>query len=125
MSVNELPDWAIPGKAVEPEWRKRRDAKRAARYVMVSLRELLPALAILKTDKATRLFLAACLHRKLTKVTSRSGWLEISRYDLASFGLYDSNYYKTVAKLETLGLIEVQRRPGKRPLLRLAPRSVP
>jgi hypothetical protein len=117
--MNELPDWAIPGKAVEPEWRKRREAKRADRYVIIILRELLPALSALKVDKATRLFWAICLHRKLTKATSRGGWVDVPQHDLVSFGLHDSNYYKTVAKLERLGLVEVQRRPGKRPLLRL------
>jgi hypothetical protein len=31
----------------------------------------------------------------------------------------DGNLYRDVARLEALGLVQVQRRPGKRPLLRL------
>jgi hypothetical protein len=47
------------------------------------------------------------------------GWVELVRHDLAVAALADSNLYKAVAELEALGLVEVQRRRGKRPLLRL------
>jgi hypothetical protein len=119
--MSERSDWEIPGRAVVPEWRKRRDAKRAGRFVMVGLGELLPALATMKASKALRLFLAMCLQQKLRK--TRDGWIDIPRHDLISFDLDDRNYYRVVAQLEMLGLIEVCRRSGKRPLLRFIKRG--
>jgi hypothetical protein len=44
---------------------------------------------------------------------------------LRTTGLADSNtanLYKVVTQLETRAVVEVQRRPGKRPLLRLVDR---
>jgi DNA-binding transcriptional ArsR family regulator len=94
-SVSDVPDCAIKGRKVEPEWRKRRKAKR---------------------DR----YLVLLLQRKLQRTQRADGWIELIRHRLEAVGLADSNLYKIVAKLEKAGLVEVQRRPGKRPLLRLA-----
>jgi hypothetical protein len=83
---------------------------------MIGLHQLLPALATMKVSKALRLFLAMCLQQKWRK--TRDGWIDIPRHDLISFDLDDRNYYRVVAQLEMLGLVEVNRRQGKRPLLR-------
>jgi hypothetical protein len=114
-----IPDWAIKGRKITPEWRKRRAAKRTRRFVIADWGWLAPALRTIRSDRPTRLLLVLCLHAKLQRVAARGGWIELVRHDLDAAGLLDGNLYKVVARLETLGLIDVQRRPGKRPLVRL------
>ena len=114
--VDGLPAWK--GRKVVPEWRKRRTAKRGRRFVMVEWGQLAPALRALGTDRATRLFLVLHLLRRLL-CAKRTGWVELVRHDLEAAGLADGHLTRAVVKLEALGLVEVQRRPGKRPLLRL------
>jgi hypothetical protein len=123
VSVDDLPDWAIRGCKVEPEWRKRRKAKRDRVFVVASWSELMPALQALGTDQATKLYLVLLLQRKLQRTRRADGWIELIRHRLVAVGLANNNLSKAVAKLEKAGLVEVQRRPGKRPLLRLAPKA--
>jgi hypothetical protein len=115
--VDGLPEWK--GRKVETELQKRRAAKRARRFVMIEWGDLVPALHALDTDRATRLLLLLLLQDKLQRVRTKNGWIELVKHDLEAVDLADSNLTKWVVKLETLGLIEVQRRLGKRPLLRL------
>jgi hypothetical protein len=115
--VDGLPAWT--GHKVTPEWRKKREAKRAGRFVTVDWGELVLALHALEIGRAGRLLFVLYLYRNLTKAKATGGWVELVRHDLEAVGLADSNLTKAVAKLEALGLVEVQRRRGKRPLLRL------
>jgi transposase-like protein len=94
-------------------------AKRARRFVMAEWGWLASALCTLRADRATRLLLVLCLHVKLQRVADRAGWVELAQHDRKAVGLADSHLCRVVTKLETLGIVEVQRRPGKRPLLRL------
>jgi hypothetical protein len=59
------------------------------------------------------------LHHNLQTVRANDGWVKLEQKDLIAMGIADNNLYRDVTRLEALGLIEVQRRPGKRPLLRL------
>ena len=77
------------------------------------------ALCAVDTDRATRLLVVLSLHEKLRQTKRSHGWIELVRHDLVAIGIADGHLGRAVAKLETLGLVEVQRRPGKRPLLRL------
>jgi hypothetical protein len=115
--VDGLPEWK--GRRVITEREKARTTKRARRFVMVGWGELVPIMVRLKFTRASRLLFVLLLHRNLQRVGHRDGWVRLERKDLASVGLADSNLTKAVAKLETAGLVEVQRRPGKRPLIRL------
>ena len=115
--VDGLPEFK--GRKVVTERQKLRAAKRAQRFVMVGWGDLASALCALRTDHATRLYLVLHLHSKLRRSAARDGWVELVQHDLKATGLAGSNFCKAVAKLEAAGLVEAQRRPGKRPLLRL------
>jgi hypothetical protein len=115
--VDNLPAWK--GRRVVTRLQKERATKRARRFVLVEWGELVTAFGALGFGRAQRLFFVVLLHQNLKWVAANSGWVELAHADLAAVGLADSNLTKAVAKLETLGLVEVQRRPGKRPLLRL------
>jgi DNA-binding transcriptional ArsR family regulator len=117
--VDGLPEWK--GKRVVTPRQKARAEKRARRFVMVGWGEVASACRVAGTDRATRLLMVLYLHRNLSK--NRDGWIAPEQKDLIAIGIGDSNLSKDVAKLEALGLVEVQRRPGKRPLLRLADRG--
>jgi hypothetical protein len=119
MTADDLPDWAVKGRPVEPEWRKRRNAKRARRFVMIGWAELAPALCALGTDKATRLLLVLHLHERLQRARTNDGWIDLLLHDLKATELADGHLNRAVAKLERFGRVEVRRRSGKRPLLRL------
>jgi hypothetical protein len=123
VTADDLPDWAIRGRSIEPEWRKKRAARRARRFVMVSWEDLTVVARTLGMDRASRLFFLLCLRNKLTRTRSADGWIELALHDLAALDLADRNLGRVVARLERVGLVEVQRRSGKRPLLRLVPRS--
>ena len=116
---DDVPDSAIKGRPVEPEWRKRRNAKRARRFVMVEWGRLVADLSLLGAKRAIRLYLVLSLHRNLKKTRSGDGWIELVQHDLESVGLADSHLCRAVSDLESRGLVEVRRRLGKRPLLRL------
>jgi DNA-binding transcriptional ArsR family regulator len=117
--MSALQDWAITGRSVEPEWRKRRRAKRGRRFVMVNWTELTAAALALRMDRASKLYLVLCLHQKLARTRAANGWIELALHDLEALDLADPNLGRTVSKLERANLVEVQRRPGKRPRLRL------
>lgn len=117
--VDDLPDWAIPGRKVESEWRKKRAAKRARRFVMVGWGELASDMQAVGTDRATRLLMLLYLYARLQRVKTGGGWIELALHDLATVGLADKNFHRVVEQLETAGRIEVRRRPGKRPLVKL------
>jgi hypothetical protein len=115
--VDGLPAWK--GRRKVTELQKRREAKRAQRFVMVSWGYLVPRLSLLKFGRAQRLFFVLLLHRNLTKAKANGGWVELIQHDLVAADLANSNLYKAVTKLEAFGLVEVKRRRGRRPLLRL------
>jgi hypothetical protein len=122
-SVDDRPDWAIKGRKVEPEWRKRRKAKRARRFVMVEWGELARTLQIAGVNRTGRLLMVLYLHARLGSVQANGGWINPALHDLQAVGLGDGNLNRDVTQLEAAGLVEVQRRPGKRPLLRLIPQK--
>jgi hypothetical protein len=122
-ATDDCPDWAIQGRKVEPEWRKRRQAKRARRFVMIGWSELVAALSLLNTNRATKLFLVLHLRQRLQRTQTEDGWVKLVRHELEALGLANNNLSKPVMQLEAAGLVEVQRRPGKRPLLRLVPQK--
>jgi hypothetical protein len=115
--VDGLPEWK--GRKVTTERQKARAAKRARRFVMVEWGFLVSALTALKCGRAQRLFFVLLLHRNLRTTRTNDGWVDPAQKDLIAANLADRNLYKAVASLERAGVIEVRRRPGKRPLLRL------
>jgi DNA-binding MarR family transcriptional regulator len=89
-------------------------------YLKLSWFELAEAMKALPMDRSSRLWL---LLRWQAKVEGSSGgWLLPQRYMIERLGLHGKNYDVVVDRLERRGLIEVQRRPGKRALVRLAAR---
>jgi hypothetical protein len=119
--VDGLPEWK--GRKIVTERQRRRAARRAQRFIMVEWGYLLSKLEALKLGRTQRLFFVLLLHQNLQKAQASNGWIMLERKDLAAAGIADSNLYKAVANLEALGLIEAQRRPGRRPLLRLIDNS--
>jgi hypothetical protein len=119
--VDGLPEWK--GRKVVTERQRQRAAKRARRFVMVEWGFLVSALNALKCGRAQRLFFVLLLHRNLRMTRTNDGWIGPAQKDLIAANLADRNLYKAVASLKRAGVIEVQRRPGKRPLLRLTDKS--
>jgi hypothetical protein len=115
--VDGLPEWK--GRKIVTERQKQRVAKRARRFVMVEWGRLVTTMTKLGFTRAQRLIFVLLLHENLQSACANDGWIKLEQKDLVGVGLADSDLYKAVAKLEALGLVEVQRRPGKRPLLRL------
>jgi hypothetical protein len=115
--VDGLPEWK--GRKVVTERQKTRAAKRARRFVMVEWGWLTKALCTVDANRVVRLLMVLSLHEKLQRTSRAGGRIELVQHDLAAMRIADSHLSRDIAKLETLGLIEVQRRPGKRPLLRL------
>jgi hypothetical protein len=113
--VDGLPEWK--GRKIVTEVQKKRAAKRARRFVMVEWGRLMSIMDGLKFTRPQRLVFVLLLQENLQRTRANDGWIKLEQKDLLATGLADSDLYKAVAKLETLGLIEVQRRPGKRPLL--------
>ena len=105
----DLPDLAIKGRRVEPEWRKRRQVKRNRRFVKVDWGELAPTLVQLKTDHAVRLLNVLYLRRNLTTVKASDGWIELVRHELETVELLGGHLNRAVARLERAGVVEVQR----------------
>jgi hypothetical protein len=118
--VDGLPEWK--GRVVVTARQKARAARRARRFVIIEWDSLISTMNILRFGRAQRLFFVLGLHRKLQMTQAQDGWLQLERADLIAAGLADCNFTKAVVRLERAGLIEVQRRPGKRPLLRLVDR---
>ena len=121
--VDGLPEWK--GRKVVTERQKGRVARHAHRFVMVEWNELVTIMTKLRFVRHARLMFVLLLHQKKRATQTNGGWVELKRADLADVRLADSNFSKATFQLEKLGLIEVQRRPGKRPLLRLADNSSP
>ena len=118
---DDVSTWVLPpGTPVVPEWRKRRDAKRARHFVMIEWGTLATDMHTLGMDRTSRLYLVLHLRARLRTTRTRDGWIELVRHELAAAGLADGNLSRDVATLEAAGLVEVRRRSGKRPLLRLA-----
>lgn len=112
--------WPSPEKrrAVREEMVRARKARALSRwYVKLSWHELAGAMQALSTDRATRLWLLVKWQDRVEKPDD--GWLLPKRQLLASLELVGPNYGIVVNRLEERGLIEVQRRPGKQPWLRL------
>jgi hypothetical protein len=116
--VDGLPEFTKVRKVVT-ERQKARVTKRASRFVMIEWGELITIVTKLGLVRHARLLFVLLLHRKSRVTQTNNGWIELKRADLVDVGLADSNLSKATYQLETLGLVEVQRRPGKRPLLRL------
>ena len=116
--VDGLPEFTKVRKVVT-ERQRARAAKRARRFIMVEWGELVRLLRVLGAGRAVRLLFALWLHQGLNKTRRNDDWIEVDQKDLIALDLSDSNLSKATYQLETLGLVEVQRRPGKRPLLRL------
>ena len=115
--VDGLPEWK--GRRVITERQRLRAERRARRFVMVEWGELVAIMTKLGLVRHVRLTFVLLLHRKMQATQTNDGWVELKRADLVDVGLADSNFSKATFQLEALGLVEVQRRPGKRPLLRL------
>jgi hypothetical protein len=115
--VDGLPEWK--GRKVITERQKARAAERARRFVMAEWGWLAKTLCAVNADRATRLLMVLVLHEKLQRTKRADGWIEIVQHDLAAMKIADDHLSRDIGKLETRGIVEVQRRPGKRPLLRL------
>jgi hypothetical protein len=115
--VDGLPEF--PSRRVKLGVSKRRQAKRRRRFIMVEYGDLARELSVLKASRPVRLLLLLHLYTRLQKAKAKQGWVEPALHDLKAFGLADGHLSRSVIKLEQTGLVEVTRRHGKRPLLRL------
>ena len=95
----------------------RKDKTLSRLYIKLSWYQLATGMNALSTDRSTRLWL---LLKWQTRVQGPSyGWVEPTMYMLDALKLSGSHYNLVVNRLEKLGMVEVQRRQSKRPLLRL------
>ena len=94
----------------------RRKGRQTGLFLRVGWEEAATALARMGAPYATRLWMVAQLQTELEH--PRDGWVKPRQQLLAEIGL-SSHAHDAVARLEQLGLIEVQRSPGKRSLVRL------
>jgi hypothetical protein len=106
----------ILGRAVEGTVTRRRRESRAKRYLTINWDETAAAVVRLQTDHATRLWLVLQLQAKLNR--HKDGWIKLRRQLLDQVGL-PRHVRNVIASLERAGLIEVQRSPSKRALVRL------
>jgi hypothetical protein len=89
-------------------------------YVRMSWHELAEGMAALTMDHGCRLWLL--LHWQTRVEKSKGGWLLPRTYMLEKLGLHGEHYSHVVARLERLGVVEVQRLGrgrSKKALLRL------
>src|SRR5215212_1805549 len=107
----------ILGRVAESSVTRRRRQRRAQRYLHVGWDDLAAAAVRLNTDHATRLWLALRLQTTLEQ--PRDGWIKPRRQLLDQIELPPS-IRNVVNRLERAGLIEVQRHPNKRALVKLA-----
>src|SRR5688500_14471202 len=105
----ELRDDQIRGRKVEMDWQKHRREKRERRFLNVDWGWLVQALEQVGTDRATRLLLVLSLQTQLDRRKAPKGWVEPRAELIAAVGLKDRNYSRTVAYLESKGLIDVER----------------
>jgi hypothetical protein len=96
---------------------QRRRAKRAQMFLRVPWSQLAEEMRAVGTDRATRLL--AVLHLQNALDEPRDGWVKLRPSLLKAVGLADDNFNRAVARLERGGLVKVEKRAGKRPLLRL------
>jgi hypothetical protein len=117
-NVRWIQDDEIRGRKVEMAWEKRRRERKTRRYLHVAWPDLVRVVAgVLEVEQALRLWLVVTFQSTMEK--PRDGWVTPRRSLLAEMGLAHKHFDEVVGRLEHKGLVEVQRRRGKRPLLRL------
>jgi hypothetical protein len=107
----------VLGRAVESSVTRHRRERRAKRYLHVRWDETVAAAVRLSTDHAMRLWLVIRLQTTLEK--PEDGWIKPRRQLLDQMEL-PHRLRDVIIRLERTGLIEVQRPPNKRALVRLA-----
>ena len=123
-NVRWIRDDEIRGRKVELTWEKRRRERKQRRYLHVAWPYLAHVVAgVFKTEQALCLWLVVVLQSVMER--PRDGWITPRRSFLGEMGLAHKHFDEVVARLECKGLIEVQRRPGKRALLRLIDKPEP
>ena len=116
-----LPDEAVPAEKVETGLGRRRQRARAGLFLpATSLPEVQAAPRQLSTARALGLWLTI---RAQAKMEGRE-WVRVRGHLLAGLGLSATwARSRAYAELERAGLVEVRRRKGYAPLVRLVPRQ--
>jgi hypothetical protein len=104
-------------RQIEKDKAKRRKEQTLSRwYFRLSWYDLAKDMRLLATDKATRLLFVVRWQTRVEK--PRGGWVLPKQQLLDALELSGKHHHRAVDRLERLGMVEVQRRSGKRPLLR-------
>jgi hypothetical protein len=98
--------------------RNRQRERATALFLRIRWGELTSALKQITTDRSTRLWLALVMTRMLDK-SGPDDWLVPRQWALRDLGIDGPHYSVALARLERQGVIEVDRRSGKRALVRL------
>ena len=106
----------ILGRAVEGAVTRRRRARRAQRYLQIGWDDTAAAAVRLNTDHTTRLWLVLQLQTALER--PEDGWIKPRRQLLDQIEL-PHRIRDILIRLERAGLVEVQRQPNKRALVKL------
>jgi len=92
-------------------------------YMRISWNELAAGMAVLSMDRCCRLWLLLDWQARVER--PKGGWVIPRAYMLEKIGLRGKHYSEVVSRLERLGVVEVERRVGKKALLRLTRRDRP
>lgn len=107
----------VLGRAIESSVIRRPRGRREQRYLHVNWDITVAAMVRMNADHTARLWLVIQLQTKLER--SVDGWIKPRRQLLDQIELPHS-IRDVIVRLERAGLIEVQRQPNKRALVRLA-----
>jgi hypothetical protein len=107
-----VPDWKIPVTKIAPL----RDARRDGLFVKGPIPVAQIAAAIASGHVKAPLMLLAV---KFRTDTERADWVKLPTLLLSDWQFSASDRSRSIAALEKAGLLEVQRRKGRSPLLRL------
>ena len=106
----------VLGRVVENSVTRRRRERREQRYLDINWDTTAVAMVRMNADHAARLWLVIQLQTRLERPAD--GWVKPRRQLLDQIELPHS-IRDVIARLERAGLIEVQRHPNKRALVRL------
>jgi hypothetical protein len=114
-----LRDEGIEAEPVELECLKGVKRRRQQRFVLVPWGQLAAQMKALRVSPSGRLLMVLHLQKNLDATRADDGWIVPRNSILAEVDLAHRNFSRVLAQLEAAGLIEVQRRPGKRSKVRL------
>jgi hypothetical protein len=118
-SSQYIRDEEIEIEAVElPSVARHRQERGNKRFLLVGWSRLGALMRAERTTRSTRLLLVLLMQGKLDSVKKCDGWIEPQPGLLADAGLDRNHIGVVVAHLEKSGIIEVERRLGKRSRVR-------